>query len=180
MRYGLDPPLKLVRPSTCNWCGGSLRHLRHVYKGIGSESEYCSEKCLVRGLERTARAAGTVASPWYVGVAAIIAVAMMTFALTPKARAHDPLTHQVNEYSVAKSKSGGLCCDGKDYTYVNPYSWERTDKGYRVHIGGKWVDVPKDFEVNNMRNPDGEAKVWIMLDESGEPFVRCFMPGVES
>jgi hypothetical protein len=97
-----------------------------------------------------------------------------------KAHSHDPNTHQANELANARSKQGGLCCDGTDYTYVTPYSWERTEKGYRVHLKGAWLEIPKDFEVNNMRNPDGEAKVWIVFDEMGAPFVRCFMPGMES
>lgn len=96
------------------------------------------------------------------------------------ARAHDPLTHQANEFSKARSKAKSLCCDGDDYTYINPRSWERTDKGFRVHIHGKWVEVPADAEVENMKNPDGEAKAWIWSDDKGDPHVRCFMVGAES
>lgn len=113
----------------------------------------------------------------------MIAIALAVFlpiALNPKAvRAHDPLTHQANEFSKAKNKSNGDCCDGNDYTYVNPYSWERTDKGFRVYVGERWIDVPADAEVGNMKNPDGNAKVWLYYD-GRVPRARCFMPGAES
>lgn len=104
--------------------------------------------------------------------------ALLLVALLPLgALAHDPHTHQVNTLGDAKSKAGGLCCDGKDYTIPN--DWRRTDAGgYRVLIGKDWLDVPKDAEVLNMRNPDAEAKVWLYHAE-GEPIVRCFMPGME-
>lgn len=98
---------------------------------------------------------------------------------TKKAHAHDPSTHQANQYSSARSKANSSCCDGDDYTYVNPYSWERTEKGFRVYVHKRWINVPADAEVGNMKNPDGEAKVWLYQDE-GAWHARCFMPGIES
>lgn len=113
----------------------------------------------------------------------IIAICAVLFAgLTVKtktAHAHDPQTHLVNGLSEARSKANSLCCDGSDYTYVNPRSWERTDKGFRVYVHDQWVTVPAEAEVGNMRNPDGEAKAWLYLDE-GVWHVRCFMVGIES
>ncbi|OGC88589.1 hypothetical protein A2419_02905 [Candidatus Adlerbacteria bacterium RIFOXYC1_FULL_48_26] len=114
-------------------------------------------------------------------VAVCAAVLVFAGCNVNEARAHDPLTHQANGYSSAKNKSKGLCCDGNDFTYINPYSWERTDKGFRVHIQGKSIDVPADAEVENMKNPDGEAKVWLYLDADTNTLkARCFMPGIES
>lgn len=103
---------------------------------------------------------------------------MVAFTLK-RAWPHDPHTHLADGYSMAKSKKGDLCCDGKDYSYLNPHSWERTETGFRVRVEGKWVDIPADAEVGNMRNPDGEAKVWLYKD--GETVrARCFMVGTES
>ncbi|MBY0472663.1 hypothetical protein K2Q00_00035 [Patescibacteria group bacterium] len=111
---------------------------------------------------------------------AVLCVTAFVCAITEQTQAHDPLTHQANGFSSAKNKSKHLCCDGNDYTYVNPYSWERTDKGFRVYVQGKWIDVPADAEVDNMKNPDGEAKVWLYREDTGTLRARCFMPGTES
>lgn len=90
--------------------------------------------------------------------------------------AHDPHTHLANQLGAARSHAFGLCCDGKDY--IIPTDWQRSDIGYRVLIGTRWHDVPKEAEVTNMRNPDMEAKVWLLQSE-GETWIRCFMPGTE-
>lgn len=87
---------------------------------------------------------------------------------------HDPHTHQVNSLSDARSVQWGLCCNGKDYTVPN--DWKQVEGGYKVLIGTVWLDVPKEAEVTNMRNPDMEAKVWLLQGE-GETYVRCFLPG---
>lgn len=113
----------------------------------------------------------------------LIALCTAVFAglcVKQKAHAHDPNTHLANEFSKAKNKANGLCCDGDDYTYVSPYSWERTDKGFRVYVHKRWLDVPASAEVGNMRNPDGEAKVWLYIGDDGVPQARCFMVGIES
>lgn len=187
MRYSLDravPHLLNGKPTNCGWCNNLLKGLRNIYKGQNCERYYCSHTCLTSGEDRALRyratLAGMVHSPWYVGLASILAVFMLAFTFTggSKAWAHNPHTHQVDELANARSPRGGLCCDGKDYFI--PSSWEREDTGYRIHFGGKWILVPKDAEVTNMRNPDGEAKAWLIFDESGEPLVRCFMPGMES
>jgi len=106
-------------------------------------------------------------------------IVFLALAWTPTVQAHDPLTHQANSFSSAKNKSNKPCCDGSDYTYVNPGSWERTDKGFRIRVEGKEVEIPADAEVSNMKNPDGEAKVWLYLD-GNVLRARCFMPGAES
>lgn len=112
---------------------------------------------------------------WLIALACVFA--FVSLVGLKKALAHDPNTHLADALSNARSKSGGLCCNGKDYTRIS--SWERTDNGYRIHFGGDWVHFPKEAEVNNMHNPDGEAKAWVAFDESGAPFVRCFMRGAE-
>jgi hypothetical protein len=98
-----------------------------------------------------------------------------------KAWAHNPLTHVADNYSNAKSKQNGRCCDGADYTYVLPRDWERKKDGggYRAFVDNQWIDIPADAEVDNMKNPDGYAKIWLM-DQNGKRAARCFMPGAES
>lgn len=96
--------------------------------------------------------------------------------LATRVHGHDPLTHQVNSLSAARSPQGGLCCTGNDY--VVPQDWKQSGVGYKVLIGAVWLDVPKEAEVTNMRNPDMEAKVWLMYME-GEQIVRCFLPGAQ-
>lgn len=103
-----------------------------------------------------------------------VAMLLIVIAFPMGALAHDH--GQANSLAAARSKMGGLCCDGKDY--IVPADWRRSDKGYRVLIGTAWFDVPKDAEVNNMNNPDMEAKVWLYHAE-GETVIRCFMPGME-
>ncbi len=103
-----------------------------------------------------------------------IAALLIVAAFPVGATAHDH--GQANSLASARSKMGGLCCDGKDY--IIPTDWRRTDVGYKVQIGTQWLDVPKDAEVNNMRNPDAEAKVWLYTAD-GETAIRCFMPGME-
>lgn len=102
---------------------------------------------------------------------------MASIVVAARVHGHDPLTHQANALSDARSTGWGLCCNGKDYTV--PKDWSRNDDGsYRVLIDKAWLPVPKEAEVTNMRNPDMEAKVWFIYGE-GEVFVRCFMPGSE-
>ena len=189
------PVLAYAKPTTCHWCSGRFppprtddqgrRFVPVIRKGKDCERYYCSDLCLSRGEERALRykaaLAGTVCSPWYIGAAGVLIVFMLAFTFTggTRAWAHDPNTHLADGYATARSKKGTLCCDGSDYTYVSPRSWERTQTGYRVHVQGKWVDVPADALVTNMKNPDGEAKVWLYTD-GDKPFARCFMPGAES
>lgn len=167
----------------CGWCGNLLSTCRCIYKVHDEERYYCSESCFLQGEERRLRyrvaLAGTVHTHWTATLAAIISALMLAFIFTggTRAWAHDPNTHQADELANARSKIGGLCCDGKDYTRVS--TWERTERGYRIHFGGRWVHFPKEAEVDNMHNPDGEAKAWVAFDEQGEPFVRCFMRGAE-
>lgn len=166
-------------------CCGTLVPVGANFRQNGKElcSKRCQEYEALRAIERRAGDAfayDVVRTPWYLVLAAFLAAFMVIYATSPrKSWAHDPNTHLADGFSAAKSKKGDLCCDGKDYTYVSPRSWERTDKGYRIRVHGRWVDVPADALVTNMVNPDGEAKVWL-YEEGGQFFARCFMPGAES
>lgn len=180
MRFHLDTHIPFDhQKERCHWCGNSLARIRNIFKGVDSQRHYDSESCLKRGEERALRyraaLAGTVSSHWLIGLAMFLAFFMGAYS----AKAHDPNTHQATELSNARSKIGGQCCDGTDYAHVSPSAWERTDTGFRIKFGQAWIEVPQDAVVHNMKNPDGEAKVWIGLDENGVPFVRCFMSGME-
>ena len=165
-------------PKHCGHCASPLKRVATVWRCRQTKSDYCSRPCLEAG--RLTKAA-TMQSPWYLVAALLLMALSITYTVMGgrKAFAHDPHTHLADAFSTAKSKSGTLCCDGNDYTYVSPSSWERTDTGFRVYVQKQWVDIPIDALVTNMTNPDGEAKVWLYTD-SGQVFARCFMPGVES
>lgn len=183
MLYGLDNCLVLQKPPTrCTFCDKVFGN--RIFKDADRilKGSYCTIPCMQAArLEKVAKAAGTVCSPWYIGIAAILAVFMLVFTFTGghRAWAHDPHTHHADAFSKAKSKKGNLCCDGNDYTYVSPSSWERTETGFRVYVQKQWVDIPADALVTNMTNPDGEAKVWLYTD-GGKLHARCFMAGTES
>jgi hypothetical protein len=99
-----------------------------------------------------------------VGVAALL----LYLCLVTHAYAHDPYSHRDDPVLAdAKNKSGSLCCNGRDYMIAN--GWERLPSGkYRVLIGDKWLDVPDEAYVANVRNPYTEAIVWLYTyQESG-------------
>lgn len=103
----------------------------------------------------------------------VIRLAALCIFCSVPAFAHDPLTHQANELSKARSPENGLCCDGTDY--IVPNDWQQVGEGvYRVRIKAMWFDVPQGAVVINMKNPDMEAKVWMKYNGKE---VRCFMAG---
>lgn len=116
---------------------------------------------------------------WYLVGAVVLAAVICDVAFSPKARAHNPDTHQVDDLGEAKSKLYGSCCVGDDYQKLRTENWETTATGWRVFHKGRWLEVPKLAKVYNMDNPDGEAKVWI-FGADGEEYVRCFMAGARS
>ncbi len=100
---------------------------------------------------------------------------MVCIIVATRVHAHDPHTHQANALADAKSPLHGLCCSGDDY--IIPGDWSQNEDGsYHVLIGKDWIDVPKEAEVTNMKNPDMEAKAWVYY-LNGKPVARCFMPG---
>lgn len=183
MRYGLDPPIQLVKPPTCHWCGGNMRLLRHVFKGRNSSHEYCSEKCLMRGLEREAHhvvTASRLQSPWYIGLAAVLAVFLLAFATTGKARAQEINESHLDghsQYHDAYSKwlrndTHTSCCnlrvmslDGKTVISgdCRPVEAElRLDDKGELHWWAQrergdppstWIRIP-DSTIVRERNPD--------------------------
>lgn len=91
-----------------------------------------------------------------------------------KAHAHDPGTHQEDSLANAKSDAYGLCCNGQDWSRIS--TWETTATGYRIMYKGEWLEGSRRVKVNNMQNPDGEAKAWIYFMDD-KPYIRCFMAG---
>lgn len=111
--------------------------------------------------------------------ATLLAIAMLSFATSHKSHAHDPGTHQVDELSKATSEAFGSCCIGDDYSKLRVDEWETTETGYRVFYKGRWLESSRRTKVNNMENPDGEAKAWI-FGEGDTAYIRCFMAGARS
>jgi hypothetical protein len=117
-----------------------------------------------------------------VGAALGCAAVVMFLGLAKPAEAHDPKHHTENPVLAdAKNQTGGLCCDGKDYTIAD--AWERLPNGkYRVLLDNQWLDVPDEAHVANVKNPYTEAIVWLFRysDGVGNRYmgVRCFKEGV--
>jgi hypothetical protein len=105
MRYSLKKPesLQLLngKPTHCDWCTGLLKGLRDIYNGNHRERHYCSQECLKEGEEPAAQyaiAGSRLQSRWYVAVAGMLAVLMVAFASTPRARAQDQAEHDQAEH----------------------------------------------------------------------------------
>ena len=80
-------------------------------------------------------------------------------------------------------KSGrGLCCSFVDGSQVDDADWDTLGKaddvnsGYRVRLGGVWLDVPSAAMVT-VPNKYGQAVVWPYNDSDGNQQIRCFLPG---
>lgn len=109
--------------------------------------------------------------------ATALAVYLLMFACGHKAHAHNPDTHQPDALSDARSDAYGMCCSGDDYVRIS--TWETMATGYRIMYKGEWLEGSRGVKVNNMENPDGEAKAWI-YNMGGKPYIRCFMAGARS
>lgn len=112
----------------------------------------------------------------YLLTAACLAVFLIMYATSHKAHAHNPDTHQADDLSKATSDAFGSCCVGDDYSKLVVGEWETTETGYRVFYKGRWLEASRRVKVNNMENPDGEAKAWI-FGEGDTAYIRCFMVG---
>jgi len=105
-------------------------------------------------------------------------VALATLAFSAQARdldgqhAADPLKPWFNSLKSEK----GLCCSVADGKTVEDVDWDSKDGHYRVHLDGKWIDVPNDALVN-VPNKFGQAVVWPMTGEDGTTTIRCFIAG---
>jgi hypothetical protein len=113
----------------------------------------------------TAHQSSNIRSVAYIGTAVILAVLMLGYASTPKARAQDNGHHLYHADYYSKWKQPGTdasCCNGKETNdgYVtgdcypttaevrDGHWWAKTDDG-------RWVVVPYD-RILRERNPDIE------------------------
>lgn len=182
MRYSLDravPHLLNGKPTNCGWCNNLLKGLRNIYKGQNCERYYCSHSCLTSGEDRAIRyratLAGMVHSPWYVGLASILAVFMLVFATTPKARAEDHKHHSPwhdfykDWQQPTPSKSS--CCNARfnergeevgDCEATNLFELRRTKDGLRwfafVPAIDQVIQVP-DEKIIREKNPDQTGRM---------------------
>lgn len=92
--------------------------------------------------------------------------------------AHDHDRPGLNDWYTSLKSGKGPCCDGpgKDAKHLSSEDWESKDGHYRVRIDGKWIDVD-DSAVLKQPNRDGRTLVWLYWI-SGEPYARCFIPGM--
>jgi hypothetical protein len=106
----------------------------------------------------------------------IVAVSLLI--MTQRAWSHDHADPAHDGWLATLSNQvGGVCCSGDDTT-VDP-RWEAVvseDFPYRVMHDGRWVPVSKNSLVKGP-NKMGVGLVWFGFSQ-GEPYVRCFMPGV--
>lgn len=186
MRYGLETPFRLIKPTTCFWCGGSLRNLKNIFKGQNSSHEYCSENCLKRGLDREIRykatLAGQVNSPWHLAAAGILLLFVIGFLGTPRARAQSHHDFHKDFYRnwVAPDNPSKSCCNARINTFgvesgdceptearvVNGYwhAWVRQKK--------EWLRIP-DEKIVRYPNPNIFDSHLCWTPQSG---IICFRP----
>ncbi len=164
MQYGLDKTPRLVKPITCFWCGGSLRLLRNIFRGKDSSHEYCSEKCLVRGLDRELRykatLAGKINSPWYLVLAALFTIFVLGFTIHPKARAQGHQHHDFYQHWKIPGTEKS-CCNAR----FDQHGVERGDcevATFELRNGEWYAYVPMlkkvipipDAKIIREKNPD--------------------------
>ncbi|HUC51032.1 MAG TPA: hypothetical protein VMA30_16765 [Xanthobacteraceae bacterium] len=72
----------------------------------------------------------------------------------------------------------GLCCSFADGVTIEDVDWDTggAKGGYRVRLGGVWIDVPEAALVKEP-NKFGPAVVWPYRDVDGVTQIRCFLPG---
>ena len=170
--------LFLKRPKLyCDGCGFSMAKVRNVWRDCGKD--YCSRSCLE--ITRLKAGAGLVSSPWYIGLATILAVFMLTQTFIPKARAqtHEGHAEHHDIYkSWTQSNGWSSCCNGDD-----PKTGKKGDcrpaKAYpdengqwHVLINGKYRPVPLSA-IRDYSTPDGNSHVC----ETPEYGVMCFVKG---
>jgi hypothetical protein len=133
----------------------------------------------------------------------LVAGVFLLAAIVVPARAHDPTGYWAQLSAEGKappprwwnalhsSGSNTPCCDVADGVKVEDVDWDTqcaTDGTeqchYRVHLDGKWVDVPAAAVVNEP-NRFGPAVVWPVYatDQNGGKylsFIRCFLAGALS
>jgi len=70
---------------------------------------------------------------------------------------------------------GRGCCATADGFKPEEVEWDINQNAYRVMIGGQWFNVPEGAVIKES-NKIGYALVWYYTD-SGNVFIRCFLPG---
>lgn len=195
MRFSLDTSVPFShQKETCHWCNNSLARIKNIYKGKDCFRHYCGKECHQKGEERAlqyrAALAGTVCSPWYVGLAAILAVFMLAFTFTGGARAQDVdgTVHQIHpghaqHHNIYKdwTQSNGYssCCNGDDPENgvkgdCRPARAYPDENGqWHVLINGKYVPVPLRA-IRDYSTPDGNSHV--CQDEVNG--IMCFIRGL--
>lgn len=125
MRYGLDPPPRLVNgQQKCHWCTGTLHGLPRINHVPGTDRYYCTQSCRDEGEKDHAKRVPPLQSRWYLAVAGMLAVLMIAFASTPRARAQDEAEHKPTDHHhpfhkdfYAKWKEPGnpnaSCCNAR-------------------------------------------------------------------
>lgn len=129
----------------CDGCGMSMAKVKNVWKD--KSKEYCGRSCLES--DRIVRAAG-FQTPIFIGIAAILAVFMVTFAVVPKARAQEHKHHSqfhkdfYQEWKVP-GKPNESCCNARvEKEGVETGDCEPTDA--EVRNGQWWVWVRQIYE----------------------------------
>jgi hypothetical protein len=74
------------------------------------------------------------------------------------------------------SSDQGSCCSFADGFSVSDVDWDMRRNHYRVLLHGEWIDVP-DSAVVIGPNRYGPAVVWPYMDDDGNVYIRCFLPG---
>ena len=169
--------LRHIKSYLCDGCGRSTKQIVEVW--TRGSREYCSRRCF--DADRLKAASPTSPSRAYFGFAFIIALLMVVFATTPRARAQDNghHLHHADHYSKwLQPGTAASCCNGREtkdgQTTGDCYPttaevragswWAKTDDG-------RWVIVPEDRIIRE-RNPDVErAHLCFSYDR-----VLCFVP----
>lgn len=83
-------------------------------------------------------------------------------------------------FEAQHSVTGAWCCNLSDGHLLDEDDWGHDALGYRVRIGGAWVDVPQSAmrDPKGGPNPTGHAIVWYTQGSWGL-HVYCFSPGWE-
>jgi hypothetical protein len=146
----------------CDGCGRSLEQVREVWMVGGNQ--YC-RRCIAA--DRSSEASRN-SSRAYIGFAFIIALLMMAFALTPKARAQDNGHHLYHADDYSKWHQPGSAasfCNGRE-TKDGQTTGDCAPTGAEVRRGNGWARVIKE------RNPTPEQGHLCY----GYGQVLCFVP----
>ncbi len=125
-------------------------------------------------------------------LAVLLVWAAVSFSLLRPAKADVLLVRDNGRYAGSPLKSWfdslasgrGPCCSFADGFRIDDVDWDvqcatvagQEQCGYRVRVGGRWIDVPPEAVVQGA-NRYGPAVVWPYEDPNGETQIRCFLPG---